>query len=612
MTEPRRLIRTRHLALACFWALPLWSLTHVDGVPPVRLAVLLGIAVWTAWRPAAGLLLFALLMPLAFAVVTLGHVPLTAARAVESVLLALLAGWSVHIAIHPARLERSRLGLAVTSFALVIVSSALIAAFAEVGAIGETMRQVWRQLTVTYMTVNPWQNIPVTVRWLEVLGLALMAERTIRLWKPWTPLIVAAWLGAGAAVAAQTVVRVAQEVLGRGLGWHDAFEIFHGTRFGAIYSDINAAGSIFALLVLTAVLFTVALRRWLFGIVTIPILLIALLGTQSRAAIAAAIVVFGGVLVVALLRRGRRIMGVTLAVVAIAIAAPVVIAKGSTHVSAGAALSSRVEMWRISLKIAAEDPVFGVGAGRFAPASRDYLTDAFIASFPEAAGGENAHNNFLQVLAELGLTGFIGFVWLLWSALYTSTDPPRPERHALVAGLAAFLLSALFGHPLLIYEIAVAFFFVIGLAAGLGSPPERSPRLWQFALIIFVLVTFPWRAAVALEPPSPDVVGAKPAAAHLDGQPHYVAEPVSRWRLRPHARAAVFPMRWDSSAADNCRVRILINDRLVDEVSLRSDTWLPVPLIVPRGGRESVPPEVELRVTPPACRLLVGTVNAWR
>jgi O-antigen ligase len=612
MTEPRRLIRTRHLVLACFWALPLWSLTHVPGLSWHHFAVLLIVAIWTVWRPAAGLLIFALLLPLAFALVSLGDVPLNSARVVEGALLALLAGWSLHLAIQPSQLERSRLGLAATSFALVIFSSALIAVLGQFGTVAEASRQIWRQMTVTYMTGNPMQTIPVSLRWLEVLGLALMAERTIRLWKSWTPLILAAWLGAGAAVAAQTVVRVAQVVLSRGLGWQDAFEVFQGNRFGAIYPDINAAGSMFALLVVTAVLFTIATRRWLFGIVTIPILLIALLGTQSRAAIAATIVVFGGVIVAALVSRGRRVVGLVLAAAVIAAAAPVVMSRGATHVSAGAALSSRVEMWRISLKIAAEDPIFGVGAGRFQIASRDYLTDAFIASFPEAAVGENAHNNFLQVLAELGLTGFIGFAWLLWAALHKSAGPPRPERNALVAGLAAFLFSALFGHPLLIYEIAVAFFLVIGLTAGLGSPPERSSRLWQFALVAFLFVTLPWRAAIALEPPSPDVVGATPAAAELDGQAHYVAESVSRWRLRAHARAAVFPMRWDGPAGDDCRVGIFINGKPADEVSLRSDTWLPVPLIVPRGGRESVPPEVELKVAPAGCKLLVGAIHAWR
>ena len=613
MTEPRRVIQTRHLLLACLWALPLISLTHVVGVSWLQLAALFLIAVWTMWRPAAGLLLFALILPLAFALVSVGDLPLSLSRVVESVLLALLAGWSLHVVIHPARLEPSRLGLPAMSLAFVVAASAIIALLGQFGGVAETTRQVWRQLTVTYMSAaNPMQGLPVSLRWLEVLGLAVMVERTIHLTRSWSPLIVATWLGAGAAVAAQTVVHVAQVAINHGLGWPGVFELFRMNRFGAIYPDINGAGSVFALLLVAAVLFTLARRRWLFGAVTVPVLLVALVGTQSRAALASTIVVFGGVIVLALVRRGRRAVGLVLAATVIAVAVPVVVAKGATHVSAGAALSSRIEMWRVALKIGAEAPAFGVGAGRFQPASRDYLTDAFIASFPEAAVGENAHNNFLQVLAELGLAGFLGFVWLLWASLHKSPEAPSAERRALLAGITAFLLSALFGHPLLIYEIAVGFFFAIGLTAGLGSPPARPPRLWQWALVAFVLVTLPWRGAAAIAP-SPDVVGATPAATDLDGQAYFAAETVSRWRLRVHARAAVFPMRWDGpDSADDCRVRVLINDKPADEVSLRSDTWLPVPLVVPPGGRESVPAEIEMHVEPSTCKLLVGTVHAWR
>jgi O-antigen ligase len=497
---------------------------------------------------------------------------------------------------------------------LVVATSAIVASFGQFGSVAETSKQIWRQLTVTYMsTANPMQGLAVSFRWLEVLGLAVMVDRTIHLTRSWSPLIVATWIGAGAAVAAQTVVHVAEVAMSHGLGWPGVFELFRMNRFGAIYPDINGAGSVFALLLVAAVLFTLGKRRWLFGLVTVPVLLVALLGTQSRAALASTIVVFGGLIVLALVRHGRRAVGVGLAAVVIAVAVPVVFAKGATHVSAGAALSSRIEMWRVALKIGAEDPVFGVGAGRFQPASRDYLTDAFIASFPEAAVGENAHNNFLQVLAELGLTGFIGFVWLLWAALRKSTDPTVPERRALLAGITAFLLSALFGHPLLIYEIAVGFFFAIGLAAGLGSPQTRPPRLWQWALVAFLLVALPWRVVMAVAPPPPDVVGASKAPTDLDGEAYFAAETVSRWRLRVHARAALFPMRWDGADnADECRVRILINGNPADEVSLRSDTWLPVPLVVPPGGRESVPAEIEMRVSPPTCKLLVGTVHAWR
>ena len=617
MTEPRPLIQTRHLLLAGFWALPLFSLTRVDSAPRVYVVTLFAIAAWTIWRPVAGLLLLSLLAPLGFAFVTLAGLPFSAARAVEGALLALLAGWSLHLVIHPGRVSPSRLGLPVISLSIVVAASALIVALSHTGNAAETVRQLWRQLTQSYMSgvVAPPQPLTASLPWLEVLALALAAERIIHLAKSWSPIIIAAWLGAGTAVAAQTVVNVVQVALSRGLGWEGAIGLFRQTRFGAIYPDLNAAGSIFAMLFLTAMLFAVMRRRWLFGIVTVPLLLLALLGTQSRAALAATLAVVAGLVVVLLVRRGHRVVGYGLAALVLASAVPLLMVRSPIHASASAAWSSRAEMWRVSLKMAQNDPVFGAGAGRFQEASRDYLSAAFIAGFPEAAVGENAHNNLLQVLGEFGLAGAIGFVWLLIAAFKRSADGFDPDRRALIVGLAAFLLSAMFGHPLLIYEIAVSFFFALGLMAGLGSRPAATPRAWHWALVVLVLLSFPWRALKALVPDAPPFVGATAAAAPLDGQTYYIADATSRWRLRPRTKGALIPMRWDAAAGSNCRVQIAVDGVTADEVVLQSNTWVPVTLVIPPGGRPSVAPEVELRVmqgAQGACRLLVGRIDFWR
>ena len=613
MAEPRRLIQARHFVLACFWTLPLVSLTRVDALPAVFVAALVAIVAWTIWRPPAGLLMLALLLPLGFAFVTLAQLPFSAARAVECALLSLLAGWSVHVVIHPDRAGPSRLALPVITMSMVVAASGLVVFFGQFESVPVAVAQLWRQVTQVYMTgALPPQLLPTTMRWLEVLALALVAERILHHAKSWSPLILATWIGAGTAVAAQTMVNVAQIALGRGIGWQGALDLFRTTRFGAIYPDLNGAGSIFGMLFLTAALFAAGRRRWLIGIVTVPVLLFALIGTQSRAALAATLAVVAGLIVLALVRRGYRVIGFGLASVVLAIAAAVVLSQSSTHVSAGAAWSSRVEMWRVAAKLGAEDYGLGVGVGRFQAASRDYLSDAFIQSFPEAAGGENAHNFLLQVLGEFGVPGLIAFVWLLVAVLRRGADAPDTDRRALLAGLAVFIVSAMFGHPLLIFEIAVAFFFALGFAAGLGSRPAHTAPRWHWALFLLVLVSLPVRALYAQAAPPPSVVGATLASEPLEGQAYYVADEVSQWRLRLRSRGALIPMRWADSAAPNCHVQISINGLVADEVPLQAGVWVPVPLVVPPGGRPGAAAEVELRVKPATCKLLVGRIEMWR
>jgi O-antigen ligase len=192
-------------------------------------------------------------------------------------------------------------------------------------------------------------------------------------------------------------------VTGRGIDWLARSRSSEG-RASAVYPDLNAAGSLFALLAITALLLSRA-ASMAFVIAVVPVLLVALLATQSRAAMIAAVLVLGGVVAMRVARPGRRAAAAAVIGLIGFMALAIVAIKGPAQVSPEAALSSRFGMWRVALKIARDDPWFGVGAGQFQTASRDYLSPAFIASFPEAAVGENAHNIFLQYWVNSGSPG---------------------------------------------------------------------------------------------------------------------------------------------------------------------------------------------------------------
>ena len=79
----------------------------------------------------------------------------------------------------------------------------------------------------------------------------------------------------------------------------------------------------------------------------------------------------------------------------------------------------------------ASSPSFGVGIGRYYSRSGEFSSPELLESFPPAIH-ENAHNNFLQILAELGVVGFAVVMWLLWSAARYVPPAPggRPARAA--------------------------------------------------------------------------------------------------------------------------------------------------------------------------------------
>ena len=611
MTPPRTLIRASHFVLAGFWALILRSAFLIPETTAFYPSLLVALVVVTVIRPTAGLLLLAVAVPLAFAVIQLAHVPVPVAQLVEALVLAFLAGSSLRALIRPSDEGAVRLALPALTLGALVLVGGVCSAIDQLGSVRQAAGSMWNYVRTDYLFApSRILGFQSSLRWMEVLALTVAVERAFRSGPRSAPLILASWLAASAATAAQSAVQVVQDAVSRGGGVQEMVTIVKGTRISAVYPDLNAAGSLFAMLTVIAFVFAVARRRWVFAAVVPTLLLLALLATQSRAAVIAVVVLAGAGAMWWLWQRGWKPAAVLFGAVVVAAAVGVAVIKDQTHVSATAAASSRLEMSRIALKIAREHPAFGVGAGRFQSASRDFLTPAFVVSFPEAANGENAHNVFMQVLGELGVAGLIAFLWWLWSAVRRGEPPKSADRLALVAGIAAFLISGLLGHPLLIFEIAVAFGLVVGMAAGLAGDQPRRGR-WAFALLLLAIASAPFRIMAAQAPPPPPVVGASEIQAPLDGQPYRAAERVSRWRLRPHPVGAVFPMRWDASRSQDCSVRVTIDGQPVDEVRLVADAWTPVRLAIP-PKEGSTPPHVELTVSDAKCGLLVGKVEAWR
>src|SRR5262249_32194642 len=70
------------------------------------------------------------------------------------------------------------------------------------------------------------------------------------------------------------------------------------------------------------------------------------------------------------------------------------------------ALGVRVEMGLTTARMVASAPIFGVGIGQFRSSSSAFMSSRLRDWYK----AENAHNQFFQVLGELGLTGLIVFI----------------------------------------------------------------------------------------------------------------------------------------------------------------------------------------------------------
>jgi O-antigen ligase/tetratricopeptide (TPR) repeat protein len=150
------------------------------------------------------------------------------------------------------------------------------------------------------------------------------------------------------------------------------------------------------------------------------------------------------------------------------------------------AIRGRLSFWRAGLEIFEGHPLLGTGAGTFASMHPAYQRDVRYYA-------RDAHNLYIQTLAELGVVGLAALVTLLGSvgnmwrrALRTAQGR---EEYPLIAGvgvgLLAFFLHSAFDMDWMFPANPAMAFALIGLLAGYdlsrsseGASAARQPGRW--------------------------------------------------------------------------------------------------------------------------------------
>lgn len=146
-----------------------------------------------------------------------------------------------------------------------------------------------------------------------------------------------------------------------------------------------------------------------------------------------ALIGLGVCLIVAplLIGRGRRGFALGFAVAAV-LAATVSIfvlvpSEAAGRLSGDATGSGRTDIWAVGWRMVEDNPVHGVGAANFADNTIRYLLqpgvigrDEYIVDVPKSA-----HNIYLQVLAELGVVGFLLFMSIVGYSLACGVKAAR-------------------------------------------------------------------------------------------------------------------------------------------------------------------------------------------
>jgi O-antigen ligase len=613
-------------------AFPVVAFVRTAGVPwPVRLAVLVQLALsWSA--PGHALVLLGGLLPLTTVLAGAARLPVGGTTLAEAMVVTTLAPWLLARGIRRADGPplAARLVAPVLAFGAIAGASGLVQlppVALQSGGWGPYFGELWTFFSRDfYWHSDDTKPIEDAMLVLEGLGLLLMTAAVCAGRPAVSTRLPLVMVAGTAAAAALNVHRLISAALRSDAPWRALTQLALMARVSMHY-DRNAAGSVFAMMAILGAgcAYGSRLRRLAAGSLVLTILA-GLWLTGSRAAIGA---VFVAALLWTLSRvrvapRARLRYAAIAGLLAAGAALVALLYPHGRNPSVEASINGRRELALTAARMFQANPVWGVGIGRFYDSSTEYGTPALFAVLPADNPRENAHNNFLQVLAELGSTGFVALLWLLGAVLAPAMI--RRTADAATAGALTFVLTWLTGHPLLVAEAVYPFFLVLGIVAAASAFDGSTPAAvdWRATrgavlLGLIVLLTLPLRVVHASRNANLEHVGYGVSRWHPDPDVERFrwAGPAATLFVPSNAASVLLPLR-KPPGSPPVDVAIMLDGRLVNRVALTTDDWRMVHMIVPPGPARfrrvdlradtgSAVPDAAARASEP--RIMVGKIR---
>jgi len=143
---------------------------------------------------------------------------------------------------------------------------------------------------------------------------------------------------------------------------------------------------------------------------------------------------------------------------------------GVTEVDKALSGQARLYMYRNTIRMIGHNLFLGAGFGNFKYVYPRYRDRGEWALSGLNTRVEQAHNEYLQILSEVGIIGFLAFLWILWSigrmSFFIMSKESFSRRFflllALVMGILATLIQSFFDFNLQNPASGVTFWMVVG------------------------------------------------------------------------------------------------------------------------------------------------------
>lgn len=165
--------------------------------------------------------------------------------------------------------------------------------------------------------------------------------------------------------------------------------------------------------------------------------------------------------------------------------------------------NGRILIWKISLPMVLENPLFGIGFNRFQVEYNNRQADYFASGLGNdyeefIAGNVNrAHNEYIEILVELGIIGLFLFLFILYTAFITKirkTDKVDDNKLLFLVkiSIAAILLFSFTSFPMHIIPTQINLFFLLGIISSYHTSAikvELQSNITKYLVAVFTCLT---------------------------------------------------------------------------------------------------------------------------
>lgn len=137
----------------------------------------------------------------------------------------------------------------------------------------------------------------------------------------------------------------------------------------------------------------------------------------------------------------------------------------------------RIYLWKSSIKMIKDYPLFGIGIGNF---NQVYIGQNYISPYANEKNLVSPHNIYLHVFTESGLLGEIPFLFLLgYMVYYLVNSFKKGNKIALgiLLGYMAVLVQGFVDFPFLQRELSQVVWFYFGIVVSINVAMRREQNV---------------------------------------------------------------------------------------------------------------------------------------